>query len=117
MRTGKSEAYALDTLSIDWLELLNSIVFAIASQLLLTSVSGGREEDVPFVIRCIKSAVYIGLPLAIISFFSMRYISKIIVVRVMVTIIMWMLALIGNEQISGKIPAWVLHINKKQILE
>ena len=112
MRTGKSEAYALDTLSIDWLELLNSIVFAIASQVLLTCVSGGREEDVPFVIRCLKASLYVGLPLAVISFLSMRFVSKVLVLRVIVTAILWILAVWGNEQISGNAPAFVLRMKR-----
>ncbi len=94
--------------------LIQSIVFAFASQAILATLGGGYEDNHRFITKLWKSLLYVGLPLVIVTFVVTRYLSFHLILQVCVTILLWIVALVGSEQVDGSDPQWIHRVIKKQ---
>lgn len=92
--------------------LHNSIVFGITTQLLFTAIGSGYEEHKCFLIKLLKTMLYVALPLALFTFVFTQFIPRLWILQMMITVILWCAALMGNELVDGQIPAWI-HIGTK----
>ena len=92
--------------------LHNSIVFGITTQLLFTAIGSGYEEHKCFLIKLLKTMLYVALPLALFTFVFTQFIPRLWALQMMITVILWCAALFGNELVDGQIPSWI-HIGTK----
>ena len=92
--------------------LHNSMVFGITTQLIFTAIGSGYEEHKCFLIKLVKTQLYVALPLVLLTFLLTQFLQKLWVLQMVVTIILWCAALFGNEQVDGQIPSWI-HIGAR----
>ena len=108
MSSGLTGAYAIQTNAFQMSALYSSVIFALLSQLLCSSICGIWDDMQGFVLRLVKALGYIGIPLAIISFVLTACLPSIVVLRVVITIALWSAAIFFNEKVDGAFGTDVL---------
>ena len=110
--TGMDGPYAIHSATHLRQTIRNSIAFAIISQMIFTCFGAGYLEHREFVIKATKSLVYVGPVLTVASMILLELAPGMLWIKVIYTILLWMVALVGNEMIDGVAPKWLTAIRK-----
>ena len=113
--TAASSIYPIPGRPTYLVALHNSIVFGITTQLIFTAIGSGYEEHKSFLIKLLKTLLYVALPLALMTFVLTQFLPKLWILQMVLTIVLWCAALLGNELVDGQMPSWLHFGTRKQL--
>jgi hypothetical protein len=90
-------------------------VFGITTQLIFTAIGSGYEEHKSFLIKMLKTLLYVALPLALVTFVLTQFLPKLWILQMVLTMVLWCAALLGNELVDGQMPSWLHFGTGKQL--
>ncbi|MCR4567298.1 MAG: hypothetical protein K5769_04565 [Pseudobutyrivibrio sp.] len=95
---GRDTNYPLKEIKGEWkVPIINSLSFAVFSQLILTAISAGYVKTKSFFLKLAKALIFVAIPLFLLMLLSTYLGSKVFAVGFILTIVLWFTAVSANE--------------------